>query len=331
MHLVTLVSRARAARAIIAGVFVVLAIAAPFSRAASAKAAKTAHARTSKLVVVSTTDVKGKTGPCGCHVPKGGLSRLAHFADSLRAGDAPVLLVDAGGFFPEADTDAPVAAFMMDAMKVIGTDAAAVTERELRFGRGFLLANAKRTGVPLVCANLLDRASQQPLVAPWRIVTLGGTKVGVFGVTSDKADLGPSRDSLTVEDPTTAARRAVAELRQQGATVIVLLSQVGKVEAEDLVVAVDGIDAVIIGRNVPLYQKGRMVKNTIACYGGEQGQYAGVTTLELDATGHMRSADNTTVMLGPEVADSPAMFATVKGFEDHWNDEKQRRKAEQQP
>ena len=37
-----------------------------------------------------------------------------------------------------------------------------------------------------------------------------------------------------------AAQRTVAELRKKGATVVVLLSQLGKVESEDLVTAVDG-------------------------------------------------------------------------------------------
>ena len=36
-----------------------------------------------KLVILSTTDVKGKTSPCGCHIPKGGLYRRASLADSI--------------------------------------------------------------------------------------------------------------------------------------------------------------------------------------------------------------------------------------------------------
>src|SRR4026207_347633 len=53
-----------------------------------------------KLVILSTTDVKGKTSPCGCHIPKGGLARLASVADSLRSLYPDVLLLDAGGVLP---------------------------------------------------------------------------------------------------------------------------------------------------------------------------------------------------------------------------------------
>ena len=50
-----------------------------------------------KLIILSTTDVKGKTSPCGCSTPKGGLSRRATFTDSMRADYGRIVVVDAGG------------------------------------------------------------------------------------------------------------------------------------------------------------------------------------------------------------------------------------------
>ena len=232
------------------------------------------------------------------------------------------MLLDAGGFFPEQSDEIQQnnAWFMMDAMKLLGTDAVGVSEKELRFGKGFLVTNVKRSGLPVVCANLWDKQSKKSLVQPFLVKKVGSVKVGVFGLISDKVDAGPSRDSLTIEEPTAAARRTVAALKKQGATVIVLLSQLGKVEAEDLVTAVDGIDAVIVGRNVPLLQKGRMIKNTVACYGGEQGQYIGRTILSLDAKRAMATGENDTFLLGPEVGEKPEILTLVKSFEDAFND-----------
>ena len=146
------------------------------------------------------------------------------------------------------------------------------------------------------------------------------SSVGIFGLTSDKADMGPARDSVKVEDPMIAGRRVIAEMRRKGATVIVLLSQLGKIESEDYVTSVDSIDVVICGRNVPVLQKGRMVKNTVACYGGEQGQYVGSTTITLDARRRMSTGDNETALLSPEVGEKPDMLALVKSFEDKLND-----------
>jgi len=144
--------------------------------------------------------------------------------------------------------------------------------------------------------------------------------IGVFALTSDKVDLGPSRDSLVVEEPAAAAARVVPELRKKGATVVVLLSQLGKVESEDLVSSVDGIDVVIAGRNVPVLQKGRMIKNTVACYGGEKGQNLGRTLVTLDAAKKMQTGENDVFVLGPEILEKPEVLQMVKAFNDAFND-----------
>ena len=65
--------------------------------------------------------------------------------------------------------------------------------------------------------------------------------------------------------------------------------------------AVEGIDLVVTGRNVPMLQRGRVIKNTVVCYGGEQGWYVGRTSLALDAAGRSISGENDMIMLGPEV------------------------------
>src|SRR5438093_12410529 len=53
--------------------------------AAAATSSRGVVLQPDKLVILSTTDVKGTTSPCGCHIPKGGLSRRAGLADSIRA------------------------------------------------------------------------------------------------------------------------------------------------------------------------------------------------------------------------------------------------------
>jgi hypothetical protein len=230
--------------------------------------------------------------------------------------------VDNGGFFPEAADSLyrDKAWFLMDGMVLLGTDAAGMSEKELKYGRGWLLAQLKRSRLPMVCANVWDKQTKKTLVPPYLLVKKGTVTVGVFGLTSDKVDLGPARDSLTLEDPAVVAARIVPEMRKKGATVIVLLSQLGKVESEDLVSGVDGIDVVIAGRNVPVLQKGRMIKNTVACYGGEKGQNMGRTVVTLDAARHMQTGENDVFVLGPEVPEKPEILQLVKSFNDAFND-----------
>ena len=126
-----------------------------------------------KLVVLSTTDVKGKTSPCGCHTPKGGFSRRATYIDSTKAQYGQVLVVDNGGFFPEPANQTDVAWFVMDAMKLLGTDAANVGERDLRYGLAFLKGQQKRSGLTLVSSNLVDAKTGKPVFQPYVIQTVG--------------------------------------------------------------------------------------------------------------------------------------------------------------
>ncbi len=241
-----------------------------------------------------------------------------------------ILFVDNGGFFPEADNERDKAWFLMDAMHVLGIDAVGVGDRDLRFGLAFLRDQAKRSQLPLTSANLMDKKTKRPVITPYIMKKIGTVKVGVFSLISDQVDLGPARDSLLVQDPPAAAKKTVTELRQKGATVVVLLSQLGKVESEDLVTAVDGIDAVIVGRNAPMLQKGRLIKTTVACYGGEQGQYIGRTILTLDPARKATSGDNEVFILGPEVGEKAEIATIVKAFEDGFNEKMRKEEREKQ-
>jgi hypothetical protein len=113
-------------------------------------------------------------------------------------------------------------------------------------------------------------------------------------------------------------------MRAKGATVVVLLSNLGKVDSEDLVAAVTGIDVAVVGGNVPVLPRGRMVHETVAGYSGEQGHYLGVTTVALDAAGHMTSAGNEAVVMGPTMPENGEALARIKTFEDAFNEKLRR-------
>jgi 2',3'-cyclic-nucleotide 2'-phosphodiesterase (5'-nucleotidase family) len=171
-----------------------------------------------------------------------------------------------------------------------------------------------------VCANLIEKRSRKPLFSPYLVKKIGGVRVGFFGLIGEKVNLGPSQDSLLVEDAAVVATRTIVEMRKKGADVVVLLGQLGKVENEDLVSAVDGVNAVVVGRDTPLIPKGRMIKNTVACYGGEQGYYVCKTVLTLDGRRKMTTGEADAVVLGPEVREQPEIRTLVKSFEDGFNE-----------
>jgi hypothetical protein len=279
------------------------------------------------VAIVTTTDVMGKTSPCGCHTPKGGLARRAAFLDSLRSRRDDVLVLDAGGFFPHSDDEREAAPFLLAEMARMGTAGAGVAASELRFGYSYAREHARAAGVPLLCANLVRFDGGLPAFEAGRVYRAGGVKVGVFGLLREDADLGPARDSLRVDPPLPAARRAVQELRAQGAQVVVALAQLGRAASESLGVQVPGIDLVVSGGGVPVEEKSRPAGGARVLHAGAQGWYVGFAEARLDASGRLRGLDARTIELGPGVRTEPAMAARVKLFEDSLNASMRRRQA----
>ena len=272
------------------------------------------------LVVLSTTDLKGKTSPCGCHIPKGGIARIAAFLDSARAVRRATLYLDAGGFFPEQDGRTDLAEFMTRSLAQLGVGAIGVGPRDLRHGIAFLKDLVQRTGAPVTCANLADKRTRLPIFTSGRLLDVGGVKVGVFAIYSDRLDLGPAADSLVVLDPENAAQSQVTALRTKGAQVVILLAQMGRAGGEDLVSTVPGIDAVVLGHDIPVYEMGRRIGGTMASYAGEQGQHLGVIKVALSPAGKVLDEYCSVAALGPDVREQPAMFRAVKTFEDAYNE-----------
>ena len=276
------------------------------------------------LVVLSTTDLKGKTSPCGCHIPKGGFARIAAFLDSSRTVRRTTLYVDAGGYFAEQDGRTDLEEFMARSLVQLGVGAIGVGPRDLRHGIAFLRDLARRTGAPVTCANLADKRTRLPIFPSGRVLDVGGVKVGVFALYSDRFPLGPAADSLVVLDPENAAQSQVTALRNKGAQVVVLLAQMGRAGGEDVVSTVPGIDAVVLGHDVPVYEQGRRIGETVASYAGEQGQHLGRIEIALSPGGKVANATCSVASLGPEVREQPQMFTAVKAFEDAYNERMRR-------
>jgi 2',3'-cyclic-nucleotide 2'-phosphodiesterase (5'-nucleotidase family) len=54
-------------------------------------------------------------------------------------------------------------------MKLLGTDAVGLADRDLRFGIAYLRAQIKRTQLPMVCANLMDKRTKTTAIQPYLI------------------------------------------------------------------------------------------------------------------------------------------------------------------
>lgn len=209
------------------------------------------------------------------------LARIATCLARERAKAANSLLFDNGDFLQgtalaDLFADLPERADRLhpaiDAMNALGVDAAALGNHEFNLDLDTLGAALAAARFPLLCANLhLTDTAPAALGDLWRpgvILTRDLTdtqgamhrlRIGVFGVLPpqvvlwDHARIG---DALRAEDMLSAARRAIADLRADGADLVIALAHTGidtaparpGMENAGLhIAALPGLDALVLG------------------------------------------------------------------------------------
>lgn len=137
------------------------------------------------LTVHFTCDTSGRLEPCGCFSGQnGGLTRLRTWLEQ-RKNPGPVLKLDVGGAIAGgADYDLIQYRYLARAYGTMGFSALNMGGREAMIPAKTLASLAAVSPVPLVSASLVDAESRKPVLEAFRIVELGGIKVGILGVVS---------------------------------------------------------------------------------------------------------------------------------------------------
>jgi len=166
------------------------------------------------------------------------------------------LLLDAGGLLtvnPQAPTERPGegqarAVVLLQSMAHMGYAALNVGINDLALGLESLRKVARANKVPLLSANLYDKAGK-PAFQRLLFKDAGVLKIGVFGLmtrTPPELEKFVIDQGLEIRDPVSEAKVAIKELQAQGADMIVLLSQLSRQEAELVMEKAPGI-ALVIG------------------------------------------------------------------------------------
>jgi 2',3'-cyclic-nucleotide 2'-phosphodiesterase (5'-nucleotidase family) len=218
---------------------------------ASAAGGTNASSAPGDATIFFTTEMRGEIEPCGCNSnPLGDLSRFAALVQDARAqkGKEAVAWLDGGSLlFSEApalsegrrEQERLKAALILAQTERIGLTAGGL-------GR-FDLADGKDAVKPArQAANLA--AGQGVALAPPRVVDVGGVKLGVFGLANPED---ATAAGLSASDPFASAAQVAAELRGQGAQVIVALTQLDHAGAQKLARKNLHIDFIVVGRDAP--------------------------------------------------------------------------------
>jgi hypothetical protein len=186
------------------------------------------------VTIVATAEVKGTPEPCGCTSdPLGDVARVATLAKDGLWVDAGSLSYDHENVSAErrAQADATAAALAR-----IYTHAGA----DVGLGADDLVRGPRAVAPSRQACNVRGMAT-----APPHVRRVGGVRIGVFGVAQ------PARlTGVQATPPAAAAAKAVAQLRKQGAQLVVALCGMDRSETRALVRAVPGIDVAVVGAEV---------------------------------------------------------------------------------
>ena len=246
------------------------------------------------LTILHTNDTHSQVEPKSNG--QGGYARRMGLIERERQADENLLLVDAGDFCQGT----PYFNFYhgrveIDAMSLMGYDAATLGNHEFDNGLDTLAAVLATAQFPIVCANYdFSGTVMEGKTKPSVIIRKGGLKIGVFGLGCDPKGLIADKNFLPAKylDPYSSAQEAVDKLRAEKCDIVVCLSHLGTYgkAAEDvcdvqLVQNTRGIDAVIGGHTHKLYDNLRVPNldgdSIPICQMGKSGAYLGKIVLGL--------------------------------------------------
>jgi len=169
-----------------------------------------------------TCDVHGRLVPCGCFSGQlGGLTRIATLFGPPSPTDE--IRLDIGDALAgPADYEVIQYGYIRRAFEMLGYDALNIGHREARLSAAQLRELKTKSPVPMLCANLLDRATGAPLFDSHRIIRRGDWRIALIGV-MDARGIGENLgDGLTVEQPEVALGKLLPQLRGKADCIVLM-------------------------------------------------------------------------------------------------------------
>ncbi|MCY4451904.1 MAG: 5'-nucleotidase C-terminal domain-containing protein [Immundisolibacterales bacterium] len=187
---------------------------------------------------------------------QGGFAPLMTLLARERAASSHTVTTFGGDLFsPSVMSGLTQGAQMVEMMNAIGTDIAVVGNHEYDFGPEVAARNFAASTFPWLGTNVrgADGMPAAGLVER-RIFERGGFRIGFFGVITPETDvLSSPGGGIAFAPVVETARKAVEDLKADGAELIVALTHLGIAEDRELAATVEGIHLVLGGHDhVPI-------------------------------------------------------------------------------
>lgn len=222
--------------------------------------------------------------PCGCRVsPIGGMDRrwngMKAYPDESRlyvdAGNAIFKSTRATEFLAPQWYEQSIG--VVEAMNLLGTDAATVGSTEFALGLKKFQEISKGARYPYISSNIYWRGGDKLFLPDSVVVEKYGKKIGIFALFDPALPLPPE---LEARDPVGHAKRMVEKLKGQGADMVLLLSHQGFEIDQELARSVKGIHLIVGANTQSLLQSPEMEGETLIVQLSNQGQMLGMVEYE---------------------------------------------------
>nr|XP_046228876.1 snake venom 5'-nucleotidase-like [Scatophagus argus] len=300
------------------------------------------------LVLLHTNDVharveetnehsgKCKSSSSGCFA---GVSRRATMIKRIRSSESNVLLLDAGDQFQGTVwfnyyKGAEAAHFM----NKLGYDAMAFGNHEFDNGvEGLMKPFLEQVKFPVLSCNIKPDQTVPPAFGssylPYKIVAVGGERVGVVGFTSQETPaLTQLGTQLKFEDEVEALQLQVNKLQTLGVNKIIALGHSGLPVDQEIAQKVRGVDVVIGGHSntflftgsppssevpagpYPLMVKADDGRQVPVVQAYAFGKYLGYLKVTFDDAGNVVRSTGNPILLDSSIPQDPEVLADV----DEW-------------
>jgi 5'-nucleotidase / UDP-sugar diphosphatase len=254
-----------------------------------------AEPATSLLTILYVNDYHGRinasiNNAVDPEQPVGGAAYLAAMIKEARAKNPrSTLLLAAGDMFQgSAVSNLAHGAPVIEIMNELKFDAMVLGNHEFDWGMGVLEQIRREAHVPFLSANIVEsKGHLLPGIKQYTILQRGHAKVAVIGVTTPDTEYTTKPDNvkgLSFLSPETLLPGLIRKVKQQGATIVILLSHLGLDADKRVASAVPGIDVIVGGHSHTVIPKPLKLDNTLILQAGAYGLYLGVLELVVNET-----------------------------------------------
>jgi 5'-nucleotidase/UDP-sugar diphosphatase len=259
---------------------------------------------TFQLEILHTNDIHGyvKPGFGG----RGGIGAVANVVEKARARaktdkDYDVLVLDGGDLTGGGPEDAFSRGKMMkDAIAAVRYDVWEPGNHDFGYGLPVLWDIAKTlkdAGTLVVGANIVSKAASAPqFTTPHVIIERKGFKIGIIGAITpgtDRMNLDENVEGYAFPDPVSIVTENVAQLKKEGANLVIMLSHVGLengkyMDDKKIAAAVDGVDVIVGGHTHTAMERPFVdsTHHTVIVQAGQHCQNLGSLKIFFDAAKH---------------------------------------------